>query len=222
MSKRIDFAKQRRDQGRSLISAVREIKATMEPIAHQSGIDLRAILNEGAARKEKEKQLLTERLQESVVPLFIYRDGQPDRVGSCVLVRSDSQFYAFTAAHVIRDAGSAKLFAPSEGRGGKLQPLPPYTAHLKSSRGNNDSVYKTGALARSVGVNTNPSGTAGVQGAMQDVQNPIRSLLSKGLAAKATKSPLFNNWLMNPGGPGRRVPLSFLLGASGILRSKDE
>lgn len=138
MSKRIDFAKQRRDQGRSLTSAVREIKAIMEPIAHQSGIDLRAILGEAAARKEKEKQLLTERLQESVVPLFIYRAGQPDRVGSCVLVRLDSEFYAFTAAHVIRDSGSAKLFAPSEGRGGKLQPLPPSTAHLKSSRGNND------------------------------------------------------------------------------------
>ena len=73
-------------------------------------------MGEAAARKEKEKQLLTERLQESVVPLFIYRDGQPDRVGSCVLVRLDLEFYAFTAAHVIRDAGSAKLFAPSEGR----------------------------------------------------------------------------------------------------------
>jgi hypothetical protein len=31
MSKRIDFAKPRRDQGRSLTSAVRELKATMEP-----------------------------------------------------------------------------------------------------------------------------------------------------------------------------------------------
>ena len=146
MSKRIDFAKQRRDQGRSLTSAVRDLKAIMEPIAHQAGIDLRAMLGEAAARKEKEKQLLTERLQESVVPLFIYRDGQPDRVGSCVLVRLDSQFYAFTAAHVIRDAGSAKLFAPSEGRGGKLQPIPPCTAHLKSSRGNND--LDVGVLAR--------------------------------------------------------------------------
>lgn len=138
MSKRIDFAKQRRDQARSLTSAVRELKAMMEPIADQAGIDLRAILGESAIRKEKEKQLLTERLQESVVPLFIYRDGQPDRIGSCVLVRWDSEFYAFTAAHVIRDAGSTRLFAPSEGRGGKLQLLPPCTAHLKSSGGNND------------------------------------------------------------------------------------
>jgi hypothetical protein len=47
------------------------------------------------------------------VPLFIYRDGQPDRIGSCVLVRLDSEFCAFTAAHVIRDAGSARPFAPS-------------------------------------------------------------------------------------------------------------
>src|SRR5215472_8240120 len=138
MSKRIDFAKQRRDQGRSLSTAVRELTAMIEPVAHQHGIDLRAILGEALARKEEEKRLLTERLQESVVPLFINRDGQPDRIGSCVLVRLDSEFYAFTAAHVIKDAGSAPLFAPSEGRGGKLQPLPPFTAHLKSSGGDND------------------------------------------------------------------------------------
>ena len=133
MSKRIDFAKERRDQGRSLSSAVRELTAMMEPLAHQRGIDFQRILDESSARKEEEERLLTERLQESVVPLFICRDGQPDRIGSCVLVRLDSEFYAFTAAHVMQDAGSAPLFAPSEGKGGKLQPLPPCTAHLKSS-----------------------------------------------------------------------------------------
>lgn len=138
MSKRIDFAKQRRDQGRSLRSAIRDLTAMMEPVAHQQGINLRAILNEVSARKSEEERLLTERLQESVVPLFINRAGQPDRIGSCVLVRLDSEFFAFTAAHVIRDAGSARLFAPSEGRGGKLQPLPPCTAHLKSSGAYND------------------------------------------------------------------------------------
>ncbi len=147
MSKRIDFAKERRYQGRSLSSAVRELTAMMEPLAHQHGIDLQTILDEASARKEEEKRLLTERLQESVVPLFIYRDGQPDRIGSCVLVRSDSEFYAFTAAHVIRDAGSATLFAPSEGRGGKLQPLPPCTVHLKSSGGANDLDVAVLALA---------------------------------------------------------------------------
>jgi hypothetical protein len=132
MPKRVDFAKQRRDQGRSLSSAAREITAIAEEVAHQQGINLQAILGEASARKEEGKRLLTERLQESVVPLFIYRYGQPDRIGSCVLARLDSEFYAFTAAHVIRDAGSAILFAPSESRGGKLQPFPPYTAHLKS------------------------------------------------------------------------------------------
>ena len=147
MSKRIDFAKERRDQGRSLSSAVRELMAMIEPLAHQPGIHLQRILDEASARKEEEKRLLTERLQESVVPLFIDRDGQPDRIGSCVLVRLDSQFYAFTAAHVIRDAGSATLFAPSEGRGGKLQPLPPCTAHLESSGGANDLDVGVLALA---------------------------------------------------------------------------
>jgi hypothetical protein len=92
----------------------------VEPVANRHGINLQAILDQASARKEQEKRLLTERLQESVVPLFIYRDGQPDRIGSCVLVRLDSEFYAFTPAHVFRDA--ARLFAPSEGRGGKLQP----------------------------------------------------------------------------------------------------
>jgi hypothetical protein len=90
---------------------------------------------------------LSQRLQESVAPLFIIDRGKPDRIGSCVLVRLDSEFYAFTAAHVIRDAGSATLFAPSEGRGGKLQPLPPYTAHLKSSGGANDLDVAVLALA---------------------------------------------------------------------------
>jgi hypothetical protein len=134
----MDFGKLRRDQGRLLSSAVRELTAMIEPVAHQHGINLRAILNEASARKSDEERLLTERLQESVVPLFINRAGQPDRIGSCVLVHLDSEFYAFTAAHVIRSAGSATLFAPSEGKGGKLQPLPPCTAHLKSSEGDND------------------------------------------------------------------------------------
>ena len=118
--KRIDFAKQRRAQGRSLNTAVRELVQLIQPVAQQHGIDLQTRLNETSARKSEERRLLAERLQESVVPLFIGgSDGQPDRIGSCVLVRLDSDFFAFTAAHVVRDAGSALLLAPSEGRGGK-------------------------------------------------------------------------------------------------------
>lgn len=179
MSKRIDFAKQRRDQGRSLSNAVRDLTAMMEPLAHQHGIDLQTILDEASARKEEEKRLLTERLQESVVPLFVYRNGQPDRIGSCVLVRLDSEFYAFTAAHVIRDAGSATLFAPSEGRGGKLQPLPPCTAHLKSSGGGNDLDVGVLALAaRHLGAFQHHVFLAGVeidQEDQPDDQDDVRS-----------------------------------------------
>ena len=139
VSKRIDFAKERRAQGRSLNTAVRELARLIEPVAQQHGIDLQARLKEASARKSEERRLLAERLQESVVPLFIGdSDGQPDRIGSCVLVRLDSDFFAFTAAHVIRDAASARLFAPSEGRGGKLLPLPPCTAHLSSPGRHND------------------------------------------------------------------------------------
>jgi hypothetical protein len=139
MSNRIDFARERRAQGRSLNAAVRELARLIEPVAQQYGINLQARLKEASARKSEEQQLLAERLQETVVPLFIGdSDGQPDRIGSCVLVRLDSDFFAFTAAHLIRDAASARLFAPSEGRGGKLLPLPPCTAHLSSPGRHND------------------------------------------------------------------------------------
>jgi len=137
--KRIDFAEERRAQGRSLGTEVREIARLIQPIAQQHGVDFEARLNEASARKSEERRLLTERLQESVVPLFIVdTDGWPDRIGSCVLVRLDSGLFAFTAAHVIREAESARLFAPSEGRGGKLLPLPPCTAHLSSPATHND------------------------------------------------------------------------------------
>jgi hypothetical protein len=138
MTKRIDFAGKRRAEGRYLGKAAQEIAALIQPVAAQKRIDLQAHLNEATAQKSEEQRLLAERLQESVVPLFIMRGGQPDRIGSCVLVRLDSDFFAFTAAHVIREAASAPLFAPSGGKGGQLLPLPPYTAHLNSSGREND------------------------------------------------------------------------------------
>jgi hypothetical protein len=88
MSKQIDFAGKRRAEGRSLSKAVDEIIALLEPIASQSGIDFRA-------RSAERQRLLAERLQESVVPLFIYRGGQPDRIGSfvslCVWIQISSR-----------------------------------------------------------------------------------------------------------------------------------
>jgi hypothetical protein len=138
VSKRIDFAKERKVQGRSLSTADREIVRLMQPVAQQHGIDLQARLNEASALESEKRRLLAERLQESVVPLFIgHRDG-PCRIGSCVLVRLDSDFFAFSAAHVVLAAASARLFAPSEGRGGELLLLPSCTAHLNSSGSHND------------------------------------------------------------------------------------
>jgi hypothetical protein len=138
VSKRIDFAKKRKVQGRSLSTAAREVVRLIQPVAQQHGIDLEARLNEASARESEKRRLLAERLQESVVPLFIgHRDG-PRRIGSCVLVRLDSDLFAFSAAHVVLGVASARLFAPSEGRGGKLLPLPSCTAHLNSSGSHND------------------------------------------------------------------------------------
>jgi len=140
VSKRIDFAKERRAQGRSLKTAARELARLMQPVAQQHGVDLQARLNEALAQKSEERRLLAERLQESVVPLFIGdSSGQPDRIGSCVLVRLDSDLFAFSAAHVIRQVARRRLLAPSKAKGGKLLPLPPCTAHLISS-GNHDDL----------------------------------------------------------------------------------
>src|SRR5260370_31803300 len=111
--RRIDFPKQRRAEGRLLGRAVRKLVAAMQ----QLGINCEQARDATSAQH----QLLAERLQDSVVPLFIRnRSEQPDRIGSCVLVRLDSEVYAFTAAHVIRAVGSATLLAPSEAKGGKL------------------------------------------------------------------------------------------------------
>jgi hypothetical protein len=149
MTKRIDFSGKRRAEGRYLAKAAQEIAALIQPVAAQNGIDLQAHLNEASAQKSEEQRLLADRLQESVVPLFVMRRGQPDRIGSCVLVRLDSDFFAFTAAHVIREAASAPLFAPSEGKGGKLLPLPHHTAHLNPSGRENGLDVGVLALAAS-------------------------------------------------------------------------
>jgi hypothetical protein len=136
MPKRIDFAKQRRDQGRSLTSAVREIKAIMEPIANPPSIFEQSWVKR---QHKKEREAAINQTPARIRCAFVYLSGWAARQSWLLRPRAlGFGFYAFTAAHVIRDSGSAKLFAPSGRRGGKLQPLPPYTAHLRSSRGNND------------------------------------------------------------------------------------
>lgn len=145
MAKRIDFAKERRARGRILKTAIGELATMLKPIAEQNEIGHEAVLDQASRHRSKEQQRLAERLQESVAPLFVMRRGVPDRVGSCVLVRLDLDFIAFTAAHVIMEAEFAPLLAPSEGKGGKLLPLPPCTAHLKSS--GRDDTLDVGVLA---------------------------------------------------------------------------
>jgi hypothetical protein len=60
-------------------------------------------------------------------------------------------------------------------------------------------LYKTGVIARSVGLNTNPSGTAAVSAAIEQTKHPILSAIPQTIAAKFTTSPHFNNWLMGQG-----------------------
>jgi len=139
VSKRIDFARGRRAQGRAITARVRGFTALAQRLAQQDGVDLEERLEQASAQRSEQRRQLAERLQESVVPLFIAdSEGLPDRIGSCVLVRLDSDFFAFTAAHVVRAAGSALLLAPSEGSGGQLLALPPCTAHLSPSPSEND------------------------------------------------------------------------------------
>jgi hypothetical protein len=139
MSSRANLAKQRKIQARAFSDLVDDLVDLAAPVAQLEGVDLQAQLAEAVARRAEEQQRLAERLQESVVPLFMDDDqGRPARLGSCVLVRLDSDYYAFTAAHVLRDVGSSRLSAPSIGRGGALLPLPPSTAWLSPSGRGND------------------------------------------------------------------------------------
>ncbi len=129
--RRRDFARERRLEGRALTKAVRDLAALAVPLAAEQGVDLQARLCEGAAERQSQRQRLAERLQNSVVPLFVTDDSpRPRRIGSCVLVRLETRYYAFTAAHVIEEIGSSRVWAPSTGAGGKLLPIPACTAHL--------------------------------------------------------------------------------------------
>src|ERR1700730_7831496 len=126
----MNLAQQRRAQAQALSSSIDRLQALVQSIA-EPGMDLQSLLDEAAARRAEEKRQVAERLQESVLPLFIHDDrGRPTLLGSCVLVRRDSNYYALTAAHVLRDAGSAQLWAPPRGKGEKFLRLPWSAAYL--------------------------------------------------------------------------------------------
>jgi hypothetical protein len=138
MSKHTNFVAQRRTEAQTLSTIVEKLVALSKPFAEVQGIDLQVRLVEGAARRAEELRQLAERLQESVLPFFIEDErGRPVRKGSCVLVRLDSDYYAFTAAHVIRGAASSRLWAPPGGKSGKLLPFP-WSTSFSTSGGSRD------------------------------------------------------------------------------------
>jgi hypothetical protein len=124
----MDFAQKRRAEGRAATASMEELMSLLKPVADQMGVDLQGRLAEAGLQIEVRKRELAERLQRSVLPLFIYHQRYPGTLGSCVLVRLDSTCYAFTAAHVLRDAGSAPLWFPPEGRGEMFLRLPRSTS----------------------------------------------------------------------------------------------
>jgi hypothetical protein len=84
-----------------------------------------------------------------------------------------------------------------------------------------DDLYKTGGLARSVGLNTNPSGTAAVTSAIGQTRHPIVEGIPQTIAAKLTTSPHFNKWLMDVGG-NQYSRLGAVLGAAGNATQQQE
>jgi hypothetical protein len=149
MLKQTRFPAKRRAEARAFSTLVDRLVAVSRPSAEQQGLDLQAHLEKAAARRAEEQRQLAERTQRCVLPLFVEdAHGRPDRIGSCVLVRLHSDHYAFTAAHVLRQAGTSRLGAPA---GGTLLPLP-WSAAWTSSNGD----------TRDIGVLALPASTLGV------------------------------------------------------------
>jgi hypothetical protein len=149
MLEQTNFAAQRRADARAFRTFVDTLVAVSRPFAEQEGLDLQARLDEAAVRRAEERRQLAERTQRCVLPLFVEdAQGRPNRIGSCVLVRLHSDHYAFTAAHVLRQAGTSRLGAPA---GGTLLPLP-WSAAWMSSNGD----------IRDIGVLALPASTLGV------------------------------------------------------------
>jgi hypothetical protein len=86
-------------------------------------VDLAAILQNAAAATAKRGYDLAERLKQTVLPLYLQDERErPWPFGSCVLVRVEGRFYAFTAGHVLQKVGALSLWAPA--LNGKLEVLP--------------------------------------------------------------------------------------------------
>jgi hypothetical protein len=96
-------------------------------------VDLAAILENVTAATAKQKQDLAERLTRTVLPLFLQDERKrPRPFASCVLVKVDGRFYAFTAGHVIEEVGASSLWAPA--LNGKLELLPCTSGFIKRKK----------------------------------------------------------------------------------------
>lgn len=100
-----------------------EIAELLAKTLRDLGVDVDEIRRKANDESAERGRRLAERLAYSVLPLFTTCGGTPDRIGSCVLARIQSKPYALTAAHVLKEARSSRLFA-APGPKGKLSPLP--------------------------------------------------------------------------------------------------
>ncbi|MFI5095167.1 MAG: hypothetical protein ACHQIK_17155 [Candidatus Acidiferrales bacterium] len=84
-----------------------------------------------------------------------------------------------------------------------------------------DDIYQTGAIARRLGLNTNPSGTAAVSAAIEQTAKPVKALMQT-VPAYLTNASYFNRWLMQVKGSGGYRGLAQLFEAGAAGRQKDQ
>lgn len=77
-----------------------------------------SIRADAQSRSEERSTRLAHRLIRSVLPLFVMDERDHlERIGTCVMVRVDSQLFLLTAGHVLTDAGTKQLWAISGPKG---------------------------------------------------------------------------------------------------------
>lgn len=77
-----------------------------------------SIRAESQSRSEERSTRLAHRLIRSVLPLFVVDERDHlERIGTCVMVRVDSQLFLLTAGHVLTEAGTKQLWAISGPKG---------------------------------------------------------------------------------------------------------
>jgi hypothetical protein len=107
--------------------------AQAESRLYTESVDLAAVLQYTATATAKRKHDLAERLKRTVLPLYLQDERErPWPFASCVLVKVEGRFYAFTAGHVLEKVGALSLWAPA--LNGKLELLPCTGGFIKRSK----------------------------------------------------------------------------------------